>query len=144
MRGSDITRCDRCALHLLNDGKNDGAEFEIVEAPVAIGEEGTSLTIKSTNHTTFRFFLEPSVDVVIEQLRSLCLHLLIIASGNVEARGNLLVSDVRYDKFMSRIICEDVKNGYAVGVSVELERTSVGNEVLAIFTLTLKFSSELH
>lgn len=88
-----LTAFDGGSFHALDDGKDCGAEFQIVESAVAVREECPDIAIHDTEHPAFRCLLEPVVDVLIQESRGFRLHPLVIFERDAEPRRNLLVSE---------------------------------------------------
>ena len=138
----DFTRFDVRAFHLVDDGQNSGAQFEIVEPTITVGQERTDIVVKNTNHATFGVLSKPSVDVLVEELRCGDLHLLIVTKRDVEASGNLLMSDFAYGESERLVIDGQAQSG-TERIGLHFERTGVGEKILAIEPLTLELTAKL-
>ena len=114
VRRSDFAGFNLRALHFLYHWKHCRTQFQIIQATIAVGKESTNFTVKNANHAPFGFLVEPSVDVLVEQVGNLTLHFLIVAKGNVEAGGDLLMGKFTDSKAICLAFQRQVQ-GRAVG-----------------------------
>ena len=126
----------------MNDRQDCRAQLQIIQPTIAVGKECTDFAIEHANHATFRLLLQPCVDVAVEQVGSLVLHFRVVAVGNVEAGGYLLMCQLSDSEAVSfPVECQVERR--AIRRRFHFQRASIGEEVLPIVSLPLKLSTEL-
>lgn len=78
-------------LHFPDDGKGDGGDVQVVDAPVAVAQKGAGTAIHCTDHALLRFLLEPAIDIIGQQFRILSEHPPVILPGDLQIVANLLM-----------------------------------------------------
>ena len=142
VRRRDFAGFDVRAFHLIDDGQNSRAQFKVVEPTITVGQKSPNIAVKNTNHATFGLLSQPSVDVLVEQMRNGDLHFLVIAERDVKPSGDLLMSDFA-DRESERLVIDGQAQSRAEGIGLHFERTSIGEEILPIESLALKLSAKL-
>ena len=102
-----LTAFNAGTLHFRNNRQDRLGNLVVVDAAVAVGENGASCSVKGTHHAAgVRGLLEPAIDVCHQQAGVLCPHPLVVGSRDLQLQSQL-----------------------AVGIFVQLERGVADHEV---------------
>lgn len=102
-----LTAFNAGTLHFRNNRQDRLGNLVVVDAAVAVGENGAGGAVKGTNHAAgVRGLLEPAIDVCHQQAGVLCPHPLVVGSRDLQLQSQL-----------------------AVGIFVQLERGVADHEV---------------
>lgn len=131
-------------LHFPDDGKGDGGDVQVVDAPVAVAQKGAGTAIHCTDHALLRFLLEPAVDIIGQQFRILSEHPPVVLPGDLQIIANLLMGctlDVQGIDQLTAVRIPQVEHGLTVP---HLHDKAPGVHQVVLFGLALAHDLDGH